>query len=539
MKDELQPSSSLPLPAPRRPLTLGTLTGLVLLAAVVLLPYFLSRQPAWLDEAIFSYMAQGPDAQGLPYYQAGYDNKPPGIFLLYQLTGAYDPAGLGRMRLLQGVMVLATCLLLLFWLRREVSAAAGWWAAGLYALLLAFTPGVWALTEPPMALCSAAGFCLAYSGLSRAGQRHLRDGGKEQAGAGMGGDSSPPGGGCRGGDTPAASAFPLAGAGLMLGVAATFKQVAVFDLLGLLLVVGVAAGTGRRWVSMAAVLGGALLCAGALALWMIATGQLAPFWDCVVLSPLHGGGVADWSVRAENLVGYWRWILPVIQVPLFVALLTYLRSTRRPLGLLLGVWLVAAVVGVAASGHFLHHQSVQFFAPLAALSGIGGAWLWRRGGTPSAWPRAGVLGLLTLLVFLIPADKYRIRLQQAVASRIQVGASAPERLGQGLQERVPPGDTVYVLGMGMPVYFYAQRRAPTRYFHSLLLSIPALREEAVRDLQAHPPRMLVFAPDYYDAQRAFSARVRAALLPGYRRLPVDRAFPEYEVWQCTPPSERP
>jgi len=182
---------------------------------------------------------------------------------------------------------------------------------------------------------------------------------------------------------------------------------------------------------------------------------------------------------------------------------------------------------------------VQFFAPLAALSGIGGAWLWQQKEHLRGWPQVSVAALLTLLVFAAPADKYRIRVQQALASRAQVGASAPECLGQELSEHVPPGETIYVLGNGMPVYFYAQRRAPTRYFHSLLLSRPALQEAALRDLQAHPPRMLVFAPDYYEVQRAFSARVRATLLPEYRRLPEDPAFPEYEVWQWTRTTQRP
>lgn len=503
MKDKLQPSSSLPLPVSAGRLPLGTLAGLLLLATVVLLPYVLTRQPAWLDEAIFSYLAQGPSAQGLPYYQAGYDNKPPGILLLYQLTGAFDPGGLWRVRLLQGLLVLSTCLLLLFWLGRKVSAPAGWWAAGLYALLLAFTPGVWALTEPPMALFTAVGFYLAYGGL-----RSPRTG------------------------------F-LVGAGLALGVAACFKQVAIFDLLGLLVVVSAAAGRGRRGASMAAVLGGAVACAGVLGLWMVGTGQLAEFWDSAVLSLLHGEGVADWRGRAENLVEYGRWLLPVVQAALLVALLAYLGPIRRPLGLLLGVWLVTAVVGVAASGHFLHHQSVQLFAPLAALSGLGGAWLWRQARERPGWTRVLLAALLTLLVFAAPLDKYRIRVQQALSSRTQIGTSAPERLGHWLQERVPPGETIYVLGNGMPVYFYAQRRAPTRYFHSLLLSSRMRQEAALRDLQARPARMLVFAPDYYDVQRAFSGRVRATLLPGYRRLPTNPAFPEYEVWEWTWSSERP
>ena len=504
MKDE-SPSSPLPL-SPHGQFPLGLIAGLLLLTVTVLLPYALCRQPAWLDEAIFSYMAQGPSQAHLPYYQAGYDNKPPGIFLLYQALGAFDPAGLGRVRLAEGLLVLGTCLVLLFWLRREISPVAGWWAAFLYAFLMAFTPGGLALTEPPMAACAVAGFCLAFYG-ARSGRASL-----------------------------------LVTAGLALGIAICFKQVAVFDLVALLAVVAVLGDRrGRRLLPAGAVLGGFLACWATVAVGMAATGQTRAFLDSAVLSLLHGGAAAGAGERLGNLLVYWRWILPMVQVPALLALLAFLRPLPRPLGALLGAWLVAAAAGVASSGYFLNHQSVQFFPALSALSGLGGAWLLQqqRGWRPRA--RNGAIAVLLLLAWGAPVDKYRIRLQQEAAGYREAGTSATERLGAWLAAEKPPGAGLYVLGNGMPLYFYSGRRAPTRYFHSLLLNTPELQEAALRDLQAHPPQTLVIAPDYYAVQRQFTARVRQALLGHYGRCfryddypEGDPAFLEYEVWQWDP-----
>lgn len=497
MKHQLPSTSDSGSPASARPVRAGTLGALLVLTVVVLLPYTLTRQPAWLDEAIFSYMARGPSALGLPYYHVGLDNKPPGVFLLYQMIAAFDPVGLWRMRMLQGLLVLGACVVLLLWLRREVSPQAGWWAAFLYAFLMAFTPGCLALTEPPMAAFTVVGFCLAYYGLRPGGGRLL------------------------------------VGAGLAWGLAITFKQVAVFDLAAGLLVVGIAAGAGRRGAAVGAVLGGAALCAMGVGAALAATGQWPQFWEGAVVMLVEGTGAGSWATRLGNLPGYWRWILPVIQAPALTALLAYVARPPRPLGLMLGAWLIAGCLGVAASGHYLNHQSAQFFAPLAALSGVGGAWLLREGSCRSDWSARLALVLLTLLVFAVPVDKYRIRVQQELASRAQVGRSGAEQLGTWLRAGVPGEETIYVLGNGMPVYFYARRFAPTRYFHTLLLTRPERRRLALADLEARPPLALVFARDYYEGQREFSAQVRAALGSRYRRLLVHPGAPEYEVWWRT------
>jgi len=449
-------------------------------------------------------MAQGP-ALGQGYYHAGYDNKPPGIFLLYQLTEAFDNAGLFRIRLLQGLMVLATCLLLLLWLRAEGASPAGWWAAAMYALLLGFTPGCRALTEPPMALFAAAALYLAYRGW--------------RAGDGR---------------------YWLA-AGFAVGVATCFKQVAVFEWAALMALALGMSPRGRRAVSWAAVALGFGLCWAAVLVWMAGSGQFSEFWESVFASFLAGGGAAPAGERLEGLLEYWRWIMPLTQVPLLTALLAFVGRPRRGLTTFLGVWLVAGALGTASSGYFLNHQSVQYFAPLAALSGLGGAWLRKQLRPLPRRGRALATLVLLILVFALPADKYRIRVQQEMAGYRQAGQSNAERLGIWLREYLRPEENLYVLGNGMPVYFYAQRRAPTRYFHSLLLTTPRLQEAALRDFQAHPPRVLVMAPDYYPAQREFTARVRAALLRRYARFikygpfeAGDPTFREYEVWEWNP-----
>ena len=270
--------------------------------------------------------------------------------------------------------------------------------------------------------------------------------------------------------------------------------------------------------------------------WLAVGGQVREFWESAVVSLLRGEAGAGAGERLGNLLAYLRWLAPMALGPALAALPGAARPLPRPLGVLLGLWLAAAALGVASSGYFLNHQSVQLFAPLAALGGLGGAWLVSRGRAEGRATGALALGLVAMLLFLPQVNKYRVRVQQQLAGYRQAGSSEAERLGARLAATVPPGETVYALGHAMPVYFYCGRRAPTRYFHSLLFGA-SLREAALSDLQAHPPQAVVEAPGYYPVQEEFSRMVRDKLLGGYTRR-ADLEVGEFQVWWRNPQGGR-
>jgi hypothetical protein len=175
------------------------------------------------------------------------------------------------------------------------------------------------------------------------------------------------------------------------------------------------------------------------------------------------------------------------------------------------------------------HQMVQFYAPLSALAALGAA---RVLGAGCDWKRAGrvaLAGVLGLAMFLSPMNKYRIRLQQDRQSQREAGLAPAERVGAWLAREVPPGETIYVLGQGVPAYLYSGRRAPTRYFQTLLLPTAEQPRRALADLRADPPRALVITPSVYPWEREFSRQVKEALLAQYVHRSEADAAP-YEVW---------
>ena len=462
------------------------LVAALFLTCCTMLPYAVCRLPAGTDEAIFSYMAAGPTVAHLPWYQAGFDNKPPGIILQYYLTRAWDEAGLRRARLAQGGMELATALLLLLWLGLEISLSTGFLASLLYVLLVTFVPGCHAITEPPMALFTALSLFLGWCGAQRYG----------------------PG-------------WWLA-AGVSLGIAANFKQVAVVDLLALLSALVLVLPGSRRtrlFAGLAMLLGFAGLWA-AVCGWLAASGQWPEFTDGVIHSLARGGASAPLRERPEHLFSYLRWVAPVtggIGVAALLGCIFPPRGARR--GLLV-IWLVCASLGTASSGYLLYHQAVQYYAPLSALAALGVVGLYGCLRPRSTAIRIAVVVLLLAVMFAPLVNKYRIRMQQARAGATEQIELDARRLGQWLSRSLPAGETLYVLGNSTPIYFYARHRSPTRYFHGFILSTPALQEAALRELEAHPPNALVSTPDYYPVQRAFADRVNQVLLSDYLLVPA-------------------
>ena len=482
-----RPRAAVNRATPRR----ATATLLWLSAALVVLalPPWLTagRNPLHIDEASWAYVAGTSLATGQPLYAVGHENKLPGIFWLYQAVGAVDEATIGHARAAEGLMVLVTALLLLWWLGREVGPGAGATAGALYALGAAFAQGPRALTEVPLALGTTAGVCLAWYATRR---------------------------GCF---------WYLPVCGVALGLAATFKQTAIFDLAAVLLLVAcLARGESRFRPLLAAsgVLLGFGVVLGAELLYMVLTRQLAEFGQAALLSFLDPASTlsAPWAQRPGRLIAFVRDLYPPLAVPMFLAVLglTATAGEQQRLRWWGGVWLVAGGLAFLSAGTLYDHQAVQFLPPLALLAGLGWAGLGERLGPTPRWrPLAGAA--LVLLTFTQLADTY----QRAVHANLRNLAAPPvtteAQWGRWLAGVLAPEDSLYVTGNALAVYLHSGRRAPTRWVYSWLIT-DRLRPRVLRDLAQHPPAAVVLSGGYKPEQAALTEAVRAWLVPaGYRR----------------------
>ncbi len=270
----------------------------------------------------------------------------------------------------------------------------------------------------------------------------------------------------------------------------------------------------------------------------LAAGFLTPLLLCAVWFYLRGALEDFWTAQFEYAPGYLRrfnaWGSPAclrqnfflsIHLPLYamggLTLVGVVASGRKawrwPAGLILG-WLAVAALGLFLHGLFFAYHFVPLAAPLAILSAraIAG---WKE--EPAASRLAVVV--LTLLFLVMPVIRVPSLL---LSSRRAVGeeraaADVWRTLAVSLRARTMPEDTVFLWGNVPAFYLEADRRSPSRFFHSIYLSIdwPGLgtHPQFLADLTAHEPKFFVVnksgamgSPcpfsqlDYYAAFRRFA-----------------------------------
>jgi hypothetical protein len=292
------------------------------------------------------------------------------------------------------------------------------------------------------------------------------------------------------------AAWSLAGAGLALGAAFSFKPLtALFTgALGLvILVVAVrrrnAAGAAR---ALGAYVGGVAAVPTAFAIWLAMSGGLRPWADIV-----FGYGLPVYTRlgRSAPWLGH-RWLgwIPLglaVGGALGAAVVTR-RADARHLVAAIGVgWGIAHYV-MQGKGSEYHLHPVAVFVCLLAFSVLAPAIATRR-------PWVTVSVAVTLLAALV-----------LVATKGLEASNPPwmwdeERrvrvLTQDLGRRLAPGDTVQVLDVSDGALHALLRlgvRQPTRFimdycfFHEAHLPVVrAMRAEFVTALEAAPPRFIV------------------------------------------------
>lgn len=151
-------------------------------------------------------------------------------------------------------------------------------------------------------------------------------------------------------------------AGVLAGIGASYKQVAVFDALALAVVIW--SVEDRPLPALASLAAGFALPHVALSTYFASQGALADYWDAVYVSLVRYPGVAGSSPLARA-VGF---------VPALVVL-AWLATRRRgehgaSMRALPVVWLAFAVAGATASKFAFPHYLQQAAAPLALFIAI-------------------------------------------------------------------------------------------------------------------------------------------------------------------------
>jgi 4-amino-4-deoxy-L-arabinose transferase-like glycosyltransferase len=274
------------------------------------------------DESLYFIMAQQWHAGHLPYTTV-WDNKPLGIYVIFAAFQALIP-GVAAMRVATALCVAllaAAVFRITGIITRERQA--GWIAGGLLVICSLSNDGLSANTE----LFMAAGTTLAVLAVL--------------------------------------TEAPAWAAGLALGCGFMIKYVMVPEAFFVLLLLYHRRGGKDVAIAVAAAALPVLAAAGLYA----ATGHLALWWDCSVLSNFRRAGAKfhPGALGAALSTQFWRW------GPLYLTAFILAFGVRRrglasnfPL-----LWLLGALLGAASAKSFYDHYFLQALPALCVLAGIG------------------------------------------------------------------------------------------------------------------------------------------------------------------------
>jgi hypothetical protein len=430
--------------------------------------------PLERDEGGYAYIAWRMTLGETPYLD-WFDQKPPGIFAVYRVALSLSDDAVIAIRALAALFSAVSSVALFYLVRALLGAGAGLGSA----LLLAF------LSADPMIQGSIANTELfMLPGIVVATFLVLRAIDSEKT-------------------SIAASLL----AGVSIGIAIAFKQVAVLNIPFFLLAFGLRVrgpDCWRRLAVFAAWMGvGVALVWGPILGWLQLRGALGAAIDATVLHNLSYAGALPLSRRLELLISHGTPLLPSQGIAWALAalgLLGLVCSRDRFAALFLAGWAIANAAGVSVSGHYFPHYFQQLLPAIAALAGA--AMLTGRGRIELARWRVAVVGSLAFAPLLLTALSFWTLSPAAAIKRIYPHNSfeAMPAIASEIESITEADDAVFLFAAEPELLFYARRASATRYIYLFPLfgPFPDARERqqgVIDEVSSVRPSVLVWLPN--------------------------------------------
>jgi 4-amino-4-deoxy-L-arabinose transferase-like glycosyltransferase len=442
-------------------------------------------EPRWYgDEGIFAAIGQSI-RHGEALYSQVWDNKPPLIFFSYAFVQGAFGSGVFALHLVASMVVIAT-LFTIMTIGRVLFGTVRSLLAGLLFALLLCTPvieGNLAMTETFMILpVSLAVLAFLFAERYEGGRRLIG----------------------------------YAVAGLLIGVAVNYKQVAVFDGAALLLMAFL---TGRRAVApLVAMVGGFALPQVAFIALFIHEHAFSQYLYAVM------GSLGPYSRLAPSQSHLLRAASYLPALFLAASLVKRrLAGEHVPLQEFPALWLCFAFAGATSSPYSFPHY-LQQAAPAAALTMASLERPRRALLMTSVAKGAAALAIGVVIVsrFSIPFERTQLHPVPYYKSFVSyksgsLSSDAYRYQFDGTVEAIDDivgcikednaGDTVYVWGEIPWLYVEGNFTNPTPYFTSFLSEVlPGAKARIMHDIEANPPVYVVvsenaFAP--FDELRSF------------------------------------
>jgi 4-amino-4-deoxy-L-arabinose transferase-like glycosyltransferase len=430
--------------------------------------------PLERDEGGYAYIAWRMTLGEMPYLD-WFDQKPPGVHAVYRLAVSFADNVTVAIRVLAAVFSAVSSIALFYLVRALLGVRVGLMSA----LLLAF------LSADPMIQGSIANTELfMLPGIIVATLLVLLAI-----------------------DSTKAPTFTSLAAGVAIGVAIAFKQVAVLNVPFFLLAFGLRVRGPDRWRRLAAFatwMGlGVMLVWGPILAWLQLRGALGAAIDATFLHNLSYAGALSPSRRFELLIAYGGPMLPSQGVTWALAVAGLVGLARRRecfVALFLGGWALVSAAGVSVSGHYFPHYFQQLLPVVAALAG---AAVWSGCGSvePPRW-RIAAIACLALAPLVLTAFIFSTLSPEAAIKRIYPhnAFDTMPLIASEIESITEADGKVFVFGTEPEVLFYARRTSATRYIYLFPLfgPFPDARERqqgVIDEVMSARPKAMIWLPN--------------------------------------------
>jgi hypothetical protein len=177
--------------------------------------------------------------------------------------------------------------------------------------------------------------------------------------------------------------------------------------------------------------------------------------------------------------------------------------------LLLWLWAFWSLVGVSIARRFYDHYFQQMIPVFSVLSGYACGLCFHKSDWRTSLKHAPSLALLTAMLFgFVLSSRFHLQQTLRQAKRIATGQrelNDSEKIGAYLRAHSSPNDYVFVACFKPDVYYYAQRKSPTKWWEEgFKLGLWSLMAQ---DFEKHKPKFIVFSgrvsglPEFQDFVR--------------------------------------
>ena len=463
---------------------------LVLLTLAIRLP--LLGIPFERDEGEYAYIGWRLEHNELPY-RDWIDQKPPAIFWVYRLAFALPLDPIRAVHFMAMLFAAASACALFCLALRFMSRGWTWLAAILFVLLSAdpLLYGTEANTEMFMLLPLILSVLAFFRSASATEQGHTR-----------------------------ACEIGLAVlAGIFIGIATAFKQVAVVQWPFLILMYpffteGKKSLPRAILFSVASAIGIAVVWA-VIVMFFALHHALHDFTYSVFTHNLAYVQTIAWPRRLGYLGGTLSVLIKdewAVWIFSAIGLVFLLKSGRSKELIFIVGWMAASFAGVSASGYYFPHYFQQLLPVLCLAAGLGAEALEGAGyvAVVRIWLRRVIfVAALTVPVIVVLCPFLFMYSQAQAVDQIYPHNNFAEKkiLAERLAQVTKPDDKVFIFGADAEILFYAQRVSATRYIFLFPLYGPysdakdkqiAAAQEIINNAPAviiYLPNQLFFTPD--------------------------------------------